>query len=66
MEKTAIELLIARIDRMESKNVSVINIWATELLRIEKQQIMDAYDAGLMEQSNSIDYFFDKYENVSK
>jgi hypothetical protein len=36
------------------------------LLETEKQQIIDAYDAGLMEQCNSIDYFFDKYENVSK
>ncbi len=34
-----------------------LQIKATEILQQEKQQIIDAYDAGLMEQSNSIDYY---------
>jgi hypothetical protein len=79
--KTAMELLIEKIDKMESKNISVIKIWANELLEKEKQQIIDGFNAGYRESeidsgiinnhqdiemfANAEYYFNDTYKTVS-
>jgi hypothetical protein len=41
-----------------------LQIKATEMLEQEKQQIIDAYDAGLMEKSNSIDYYIKTFKPI--
>jgi len=73
--------LIEKIDKMESKNISVIKIWANELLEKEKQQIIDGFNAGYRESeidsgiiskhqdiemfANAEYYFNDTYKTVS-
>ena len=44
--ETTMEQLIAKINKMESNNISVIKIWANELLEKEKQQLKESYDKG--------------------
>lgn len=69
--KTAMELLIEKIDKMESKNISVIRIWATELLEFEKKQITDAFDEANTELHNADGSFitgkqyYDGYKNIN-
>ena len=44
--ETTMEQLITKINKMESNNISVIKIWANELLEKEKQQLKESYDKG--------------------
>jgi hypothetical protein len=63
--KTAMELLIEKIDKMESNNISIIKIWANELLEKEKQQIEEAFDFGYdRDDMSGEEYFNNTYKNI--
>lgn len=47
--KTAMQELLDKVNKMESKNIEVIKIYIKEGIEQEKQQIMDSFDSGVID-----------------
>jgi hypothetical protein len=71
--KTAMQELIDKLNNVkptEFCSVETIKEWAESLLEKEKEQIMDAYDAGWSDGVHSIDlndeYYFETFNTYEK
>ena len=71
--KTAMQELIDKLNNVkptEFCSIETIKEWAESLLEKEKEQIMDAYDAGWSDGVHSIDlndeYYFETFNTYEK
>lgn len=65
MEKTAMQLLQDKVNKMSSNNIEIIKIWIKEYMIDEKKQLIEAYDdaLGSCESLDGLEYYAKKFKH---
>ena len=63
MEKTAMQLLQDKVNKMSSNNIEIIKIWIKEYMIDEKKQLIEAYRDGFLSDDIKLssEYYTNKF-----